>query len=179
MNTGSEGSSPQQVCKGLSKFFKSKNYLNTLIQFHGWRKISKEFSSGLDKPTIETLQQALNDSSFCLINIGWYSHDSEKRNLTRNGGHWVTLVDLKIINHDTIELSFHDPETKNRFTDTNRCYKLVDGKLKGDLHGLPRSAKDYFYFKITPNESGLIEGAVIVSLPQKEKLPTAISYVLD
>ncbi|WP_028580206.1 hypothetical protein [Desulfogranum japonicum] len=170
-----DGNSAEDILLGVKKYILSKGYNYTRLQYQGWRYHSSEFSTNVNIPDLEWIQQGLLGNGSVWLNIGWYEYDSASDVYTRIGGHWVTLVgygsDGVAINPDY--LIVHDPSPRAGSTFANEYVltsQISSGKLQGNYIGLPRSAagfltlSDGMHIKSTA-DYGIIDGVIVLDMP--------------
>ena len=143
MNTSlKNGTGTTGVLKGVDKIAKEWFGGYSKLEYQGWRKHPKKFSTGLKVPEIEWLVKGISKDAAAWLNVGWYKFNEAKNEYRRIGGHWVSLVGF-----DENTLIIHDPAPRagNSFANEYvEIYQIIDGTLVGKKIGLPTSAKGYY-----------------------------------
>lgn len=168
-NTGNRGTGPYSISKGLERFFNDRNISGVNIKYQGWRTVPLRFSESNTAPDINEMKNALRNNQAVLLNFGWYRYDKVNNVYERTGGHWVTLAGY---GHDgkgesPSSLVIRDPGRRNRPESYVAIEQINSGTLKGSLGGLPADAQGYYRFRHTRRRYGIIDGIVIVEMPEK------------
>jgi len=142
MNTSlKNGTGTTGVLRGVDKIAEEFFGSYSGLEYEGWRKHLKEYSSGVKVPDINKIKSFITRNSAAWVNVGWYTHNRRSNEYQRIGGHWVTLVGAK-----KNQLIFHDPSPRagqrfsNEFVDFTT---IKNGTLVGRKSGLPTPAKGY------------------------------------
>ena len=173
INTGTNGSSPADICRGVRAFLNDKGYQDAKIKYYGWRQVPSQFRIH-SLPDLEIAREATFQRKAVWLNIGWYNYNEERNTYTRNGGHWVVLVgyghDGKKPSSDC--LIIHDSETKHRLNDYIIPKKIAGGKMTGKVTGLPRDASNHYRYQVSSKKYGIIDGMIVVEMPEpNQKFP--------
>lgn len=140
MNTSlKNGTGTSRLIRGVVKITEELFGGHEKIEYEGWRKHPKLYSSGISTPTLDRIKSAISSRSVAWMNIGWYKYNENRKEYKRIGGHWVTLVGSK---HN--QLIIHDPSPRagKIFSNEYINYSIIEkGVLIGNKVGLPFSAK--------------------------------------
>lgn len=178
INTGSGGSSPDMIITGVRKFLNERNYHNADLKFYGWRPVPEQFRAGSTIPDLMLAKEALSKNNAVWLNIGWYDYNEKKKEYRRTGGHWVTFVGYghNGKNADSEVLIIHDPETRWRHNDYIKVQKITEGMLTGKMKNLPLNASGYNYFPSGYKKYGIIEGMIVLEMPQRNSETVSLPY---
>jgi len=142
MNTSlKNGTGTTGVLRGVDRIAEELFGSYSELEYEGWRKHPKSYSSGVKVPDIEKIKSYITRNSVAWDNVGWYKYNRSRNEYQRFGGHWVTLVGSK-----KNQLIFHDPAPRagkrfsNEFVDFTT---IKNGTLVGRKSGLPTPAKGY------------------------------------
>jgi hypothetical protein len=167
INTGRNGSSPDNITKGIKRFLSDRGYRSANLKFYGWREIAPQFKAESSIPDLKTAYKFTFQQKAVWLNIGWYKYDPQNDEYTRTGGHWVTMTGYghngKKTDPGTIII--HDPETKWRINDYIKPELIKSGKLVGDVKNLPVEASGYTLFQTSFKRYGIIEGMLVLEMP--------------
>ncbi|MEW8585873.1 MAG: hypothetical protein AB2531_08910, partial [Candidatus Thiodiazotropha sp.] len=140
MNTSlKNGTGVTGITRGIAKISNELFGGYKVLEYEGWRKHPKQYSTDVKLPSENRLTSAINQNSAAWLNIGWYRYNEANNEFIRIGGHWVTLVGSKYG-----QFIIHDPAPRagkhfsNEFVD----YSILrDGTLVGKKWGMPFPAK--------------------------------------
>jgi len=168
MNTSlKNGTGTTGVLRGVNRIAKELFGGYKTLEYQGWRKHPKNYSTGIKLPDIERIQSAVSSQSTAWLNVGWYRYNSAKNEYKRIGGHWVTLVGF-----EDNQLIIHDPSPRAGKTFANEYaeYSIIqNGMLVGNKKGLPTSATGYislgegFHIKSSA-DFAILDGVVYFAL---------------
>ncbi|MCB9585182.1 MAG: hypothetical protein H6718_07275 [Polyangiaceae bacterium] len=106
------GTGPVGVLRGLHRFVKRHGYRYQRLEYQGWRGHQKAFSTGVRKPQLPWIAEALKQGGVAFIHVGWYTPVPRSKVLQRTGGHWLTVIAAGVDEHflaDPNVLVLHDP----------------------------------------------------------------------
>jgi len=142
MNTSlKNGTGTTGVLRGVEKISTELFGGYKKLEYEGWRKHPKSYSSGVKVPNIKKVKSFISKNTAAWINVGWYKFNKGKNEYERIGGHWITLVGTK-----GNEFIFHDPAPRAGKSFSNEYVEyttIKNGTLVGQKSGLPTSAKGY------------------------------------
>jgi hypothetical protein len=131
------GTSPAGVLTGIAKYLGNSGYEYRRLLYQGWRKVPAKFDTGVCSPRIEWIKSGLSGESAVWLNIGWYRYSPARKEYTRVGGHWVTLVGYGVDEagkDDPDVIIIHDPgfvDGNGFFNDYVRVESIEGGTLVG------------------------------------------------
>ncbi|MCG7991227.1 MAG: peptidase C39 family protein [Candidatus Thiodiazotropha lotti] len=168
MNTSlKNGTGTTGVLRGVNRIAEELFGGYSKLEYQGWRKHPAKYSTGIVRPEITKLKNAISSRSAAWLNVGWYRYEKARDQYRRIGGHWVTLVGA-----DNEHLVIHDPSPRAGRVFSNEFveYRTIDsGMLVGDKKGLPVEAKGYlmlgkgFHLK-RGTDFAIVDGAVFFRL---------------
>ncbi|MCG8009723.1 MAG: peptidase C39 family protein [Candidatus Thiodiazotropha lotti] len=168
MNTSlKNGTGTTGVLRGVDKIAKELFGGYSKLEYQGWRKHASKYSTGILRPEINKLKNAISNRSAAWLNVGWYRYDKTRNEYRRLGGHWVTLVGA-----DAEHLVIHDPAPRagRGFSNEFVEYQTINsGMLVGGKEGLPVEAEGYlvlgrgFHLK-SGADFAIVDGAVYFRL---------------
>lgn len=142
MNTSLvNGTGTTGVLRGVNRIASEMFGGYRLLEYQGWRKHPKKYSTGSRLPDLDRLKSAISRRSAAWLNVGWYRYHRQKNEYRRIGGHWVTLAGF-----DEDRLVIHDPAPRAGSSFANEFVEfevIEDGLLVGDKAGLPVEARGY------------------------------------
>ncbi|MCG7954201.1 MAG: peptidase C39 family protein [Candidatus Thiodiazotropha endolucinida] len=145
MNTSLvNGTGTTGVLRGVNRIASEMFGGYRLLEYQGWRKHPKKYSTGSRLPDLDRLKSAISSRSAAWLNVGWYRYHRQKNEYRRIGGHWVTLAGF-----DEDRLVIHDPAPRAGSAFANEFVEfevIEDGLLVGDKAGLPVEARGYLKF---------------------------------
>ncbi|MEZ4369520.1 MAG: hypothetical protein R3B07_01790 [Polyangiaceae bacterium] len=106
------GTGPVGVLRGLHRFVKRHGYRYKRLEYQGWRGHQKAFSTGVRKPQLPWIAEAIAEGGVAFIHVGWYSPVPRSKVLQRTGGHWLTVIAAGVDEHFRTApntLVLHDP----------------------------------------------------------------------
>ena len=168
MNTSLQnGTGTAGLMNGIDRIARELFKSYKRLEYQGWRKHPKRFSSAIKTPQLEWIKNGISSDSSVWLNIGWYKYDNWQKKYERIGGHWVTVV-----GHDRDVLVLHDPSPRAGKAFSNeyvQVHRLSSGTLTGKKAGLPISATGFYSLDEGMHlKSGadlaIIDGAVILEL---------------
>lgn len=175
-----DGTSADELCRGLSAYLDDCGYTYQRLAYQGWRYVSPQFDSGVDIPELDWLRSGVEGLGCTWLHVGWYDFDAARGDYTRVGGHWLTLVGY---GHDgqqenPLYLIAHDPAPRAGSSFANEYVlpaPISGGQLLGSEYGLPRSAAGYqkltggMHIKSTA-DFAILDGAVVLTMPEPATL---------
>ena len=178
MNTRAEdGTEVANIVKGIKKYVLGRGYEIKQLSYQGFRMTDPEFDSGLKRPRVPWIKNAITGNSVVWLNIGWYKHKPDSTTYIRIGGHWVTLVGYgKDAQNQAISNVFvvHNPSQLAGTSFHNDFLTLApvnNGVLVSHriLFGFPRPS--FGFYQITSGlppipdcNTAILEGAVMLEL---------------
>lgn len=144
------GTGPVGVLRGLHRFVKRHGYRYARLEYQGWRGHQKAFSTGVRKPQLPWIADALRQGGVAFIHVGWYKPVPRSKVLQRTGGHWLTVIGAGVDAHFRAApntLVLHDPapyagDQPERVFATAR--ELTEGWLLARGSRQAFSAKGYY-----------------------------------
>lgn len=106
------GTGPVGVLRGLHRYVKRHGYRYARLEYQGWRGHQKAFSTGVRKPELAWIAEALKQGGVAFVHVGWYTPVPRSKVLQRGGGHWLTVVAAGVderFRTAPSELVLHDP----------------------------------------------------------------------
>lgn len=169
------GTGTAGLLRGVDKIVRELFGGYARLEYQGWRKHPRQYSTQVKVPQLAWLAEGINNNAAVWLNVGWYQFDSTQDEYQRIGGHWVTLVGIKLLGTTMQTLILHDPAPRAGKTFANEHVKITaleSGTLTGKKHGLPTAAKGYFllgegmHIKARADVA-IIDGAVLLKLSEK------------
>ncbi len=173
--TITQGTSVTHLTNGLSDFLHSKGYKFKSIKYQGWEEHPREFSTGVEKPSIEFIKKAFDTKSCILMMIGWYKHSKDNDHYRSFAQHWVTIVGYgknKEGKPDPDMLIIHDSAPRSGATlshDYVKVEPMAHGSFLKNSGRKTLSAKGWY--RLTGGlhikdgaDCGIIDGIVVMSL---------------
>lgn len=142
------GTSPGDILIGFDKYIRDCGFRYRRLEYQGWRRHPREFSTGVSVPDLNWIKKGLLGDSGVLLNVGWYTYDPQADRYRRLSGHWVTLVGYGVDEHgrhDPNVIVIHDPAPRTGMNFGNefvRLERIRRGAISGV--GMTRSAEGYF-----------------------------------
>lgn len=90
--TEDEGTGARGIMTGLSLYLKERHLGPFKIQYEGWDRHPKQFSTGIIRPSLDWIKESILGKSAVWLKIGWYHYSAKNDRYKRFAGHWVTLV---------------------------------------------------------------------------------------
>lgn len=106
------GTGPVGVLRGLDRYVRRAGYKYLRLEYQGWRGHQKKFSTGVRKPELTWVKQALDEGGVAFAHVGWYKPIPNSKGLKRGGGHWLTIIAAgqnERFEEDPLALVLHDP----------------------------------------------------------------------
>jgi hypothetical protein len=162
--TGSAG-----VLRGLDRWVRHAGYRIDRLEYQGWRHHQRAFSTGVTRPQISWLVEALAQGGAAWLHIGWYHHHARYRGLRRRGGHWLTLVTIEQAG-STADLRVRDsaPYAGDTPTLDRAILRPLDD---GWLFDKGTAFRGHGYYEVTgglhlkrPDDIAVLDGAVVLVL---------------
>jgi len=174
------GSDADGVLKGVSRYLISSGYKNFSLEYQGWCRHPRFFSTRVKIPQIDWIKRGLRGDSAVWLNAGWYRYLPAGNQYYRFGEHWLTLagygVDRSGRGDDNV-LIVHDPapragtEQRHNFI---RLQPITSGRLVGKAEGLGRSAVGYYMLagdmrRHRRADFAILDGAVVLKMKRPLK----------
>lgn len=175
MNTDftSGGTTTRDMVDGILKYLHRSGYDRSAVYYAGWDMDLDGRNSPV--PDMKFLKRGFEKGGAVLLNIGWYSPETETSSYSRKSGHWVTMAgygkgEKGIPAEDIIVV--HDPapwagkEKKHHYV---RFVPLPQAYLTGPYRGLPVDACGYLVAeeglcKPSDRVVGIVEGAIVIRM---------------
>lgn len=136
MNTSlKNGTGVTGIIRGIAMISKVLFGGYKVLEYEGWRKHPKRYSTGINIPSETRLTSAISERSAAWMNVGWYKYDRTRNEYLRIGGHWVTVV-----GSNAGKLILHDPAPRagREFSNEYVDYTILSsGTLVGNKWGMP------------------------------------------
>jgi hypothetical protein len=170
LNTTKAGTGPLGAMRGISRFVHDRGYQAT-IQWKGWRN-GGEYSLGdtIDEPW---LREAVAGPSNLVVNVGWYTLDSDAQVYRRVGGHYMTVVGYRHSPASTTWL-IQDPAPRSgpgKITHDVRLVRIESGTLStGQDPGLRPAAGHFLLEGIVVKQIadvGILDGAIRLTVAER------------
>lgn len=168
MNTDAwKGTKTTDILLGVHTIAMDFNGGYTSLEYQGWKKHPRQFSTGIEVPDIHWMIDGIGAGSAVWLNVGWYRYDWRHDKYYRVGGHWVTLV-----GYDDSVLIIHDPAPRAGHLFANEYVQtsiIQHGALVNRKDSLYRSAKGYLllgegmHIKSTADVA-IVDGAIRFAL---------------
>ncbi len=167
------GTGPVGVLRGLHRYVKRHGYRYTRLEYQGWRGHQKAFGTGVRKPQLPWIAEALEQGGVAFLHVGWYKPVPRSKVLQRTGGHWLTVIGAGVDEHFRAapnSLVLHDPapyagDQPARVFATAR--ELTEGWLLGRGSRQAFSAKGYYsleggMFIKREGDLAILDGVVVM-----------------
>lgn len=168
--TDKNGTTSQNLCKGLDEYFKAHN-CNISIEYQGFREVDKKYKTA-DLLDIDKIKSAVNNGKFVILNLGIYKKLNNA--YIRQYGHFINIVGANSNGISCENNCFTVTDPYNRVSQKQylKLLKIKDGKFihnKDDNEiALTDCAKNFYevsskfgYFE--NGETAVINGAIIIS----------------
>lgn len=176
IGTGSQGSSPASICRGVQKYINESGF-KSRITYDGWRFVPYEFRSK-PIPDLKAIKDTHQNSTVAvLINIGWYSYSEKIKEYIRSGGHWVTLNHFCNKSGRFDSMSVLDPGDPEQEARVLILSPLSNSVLQGSVPGLPKSSSGFYSFNRGRNRYGVIDGVIVIEIFDSEKYSMRHSFI--
>lgn len=177
------GTGPAGVLRGLHRYVKRHGYRYARLQYQGWRGHQKAFSTGVRRPELAWIRQALDDGGVAFLHVGWYKPVPRSTVLRRTGGHWVSVVAAGVdeqFHEAPMALVVHDPapyagdEPERAFVTAR---ELTEGWLLERGSRQAFSAKGYYSLEggmriKDEGELAVLDGVVVLVMDATSRKPT-------
>lgn len=179
INTGKEGSSPQAICNGVSRFLLDRGYDSARLEYYGWRQVSSKFNAGISVPDLNFAKAAIVNGYPVWLNIGWYRYSKKENTFRRCGGHWVTLTGYGFTKGKLSGNGFtiNDPDSRyngNEYIDLDR---IKSGVLTNNFSKSPVNASGFYRWKYSSGIYGIIDGFIILKIEKQPSSSISLSSV--
>jgi len=113
MNSAADGTTPNALLRGVSRYFRDQRQRYRQLGFQGWRSVPQRFHRS-NTINLNWLADGIGERSTVWLNIGWY-RQHQLGQFQRIGGHWVTLVgyELSAKTYGAKRLIVHDPAPRS------------------------------------------------------------------
>lgn len=169
------GSDADGVIKGVSRYLIDRGYKNFFLEYQGWCRHPRFFSTRTQIPQIDWIKKGLLGDSAVWLNAGWYKYLPDRNQYYRFGEHWLTLVGYGVDRRGKVDeniLIVHDPAPRAGTESKHTYIKLqpiTSGQLVGKVEGLPRSAVGYYLLAGDMRlhnraDFAILDGAVVLTM---------------
>jgi hypothetical protein len=170
------GTDAEGVLRGVSRYIEDRGYRKYWLMYQGWgRHDRRRFGAGVRTPRLEWIKKGFIGESAVWLNAGWYTYDEKRREYTRIGEHWLTLVGYGVDKdgkEDPYILIVHDPAPRAGLEPRHTYVRLEPirrGRMVGSFEGLPRNGRGYFLLKGDMRinkraDEAILDGAVVLKM---------------
>lgn len=169
INTGKEGSSPQAMCDGVSRFLQDRGYDSARLEYYGWRQVSSKFNTGISVPDLNIVKAAIVNGYPVWLNIGWYRYSKKGNKFRRCGGHWVTLTGYGFNKGKLSEntLIVNDPDSRYKGNEYIDLERIKSGVLTNNFSKSSVNASGFYRWKQGSGIYGIIDGFIILKIEKQ------------
>ena len=169
LKTTKSGTGPITAMRGITRFLGDRGY-EAAVQWKGWRN-GGEYSLGelVDEPW---LIEGVGGASNLVVNVGWYTRNSDANVYRRVGGHYMTVVGYRRTG-DQITWLVQDPAPRSgpgKITHDVRLVKIESGTLAPGQNRQPRPAAGHFLLKgiVVKRiaDVGILDGAIRLTVAE-------------
>jgi hypothetical protein len=169
------GSDADGVIIGVSRYLINAGYKSFNLEYQGWCRHPRYFSTRIEMPQIEWIKKGLLGDSAVWLNAGWYKYLPDGNRYYRFGEHWLTLAGYGVDRQGKVDdniLIVHDPAPRAGTESKHTYIKLrpiTSGQLVGKAEGLPRSAVGYYMLAGDMElhnraDYAILDGAVVLKM---------------